>query len=129
MRGWWWSRWPPTPRRRAGLKEGDILLSVNGKHVTSAADLRRAVREAGIGKEVRLGLKRGQEKMQLTVRLGETTAADWSLLPPLGHTSAQAMTPAILRAVQEVSDLQRRVGELERRVRELEKARKREQPR
>jgi predicted metalloprotease with PDZ domain len=140
---------PDSPASRAGLKEGDLLLSVNGKHVTSAAALRRAVREAGIGKEVRLGLKRGQEKMQLTVRLGETTAADWSLLPPLGPTEAQAMPPALRQAVRalvgeyldaanhrattpavsEMTDLQRRVRDLERRVHELEKARKGELPR
>jgi S1-C subfamily serine protease len=122
---------PDSPASRAGLKEGDILLSVNGKHVTSAAALRRAVREAGIGKDVRLGIKRGQEKMQLMVRLGEATAANWSLLPlpPFGVGGGRTMTTGILPTLQEVSDLQRRVGELERRVRELEKARDHALPR
>jgi S1-C subfamily serine protease len=118
---------PDSPASRAGLKEGDILLSVNGKQVTSAEALRKAVREAGIDKEVRLGLQRGQEKMQLKVRLGETTAADRSLIPfpPLGATGLRGMIPSL----EELSDLQRRIGELERRVRELEKERTRELPR
>ncbi len=113
-----------SPAARAGLKLGDVITSVNGKRVESAEALRRMVRETGVGKEVRLEVQRGQEKMQVTARLGTIPASSFNNLPipfpPGAGIGGQLLTPPVLQAAQRNADLERRIAELERRVRELE---------
>jgi S1-C subfamily serine protease len=53
-----------SPAAAAGLKPGDLLLSANGKPITSVDDLQRILVLAGPG-EVQLGIYRGGRRHQL----------------------------------------------------------------
>jgi S1-C subfamily serine protease len=54
-----------SPAQSAGLKKGDLLLSVNGKPTTSVDDLQRVMVLAGPG-EVQLEIFRGERRQQLS---------------------------------------------------------------
>ena len=58
---------PDSPAARAGLKFGDILLSLDGITITGADDLVRALTGDTIGREVALDVLRGTER--LTIKL------------------------------------------------------------
>jgi serine protease Do len=58
------------PSSTAGLKPGDIVEKVDGRPVTSAADLTRAVALARAGDQVRLEVRRGDATREVDVRSG-----------------------------------------------------------
>jgi S1-C subfamily serine protease len=58
---------PDSPAARAGVKFGDILLSLNGTTITGADDLVRTLTGETIGREVALDVLRGTER--LTIKL------------------------------------------------------------
>jgi serine protease Do len=55
---------------RAGIKAGDIILSINGRTVTDSAMLSRVIAEQKPGKDVKLELLREGKQKQLSVALG-----------------------------------------------------------
>jgi S1-C subfamily serine protease len=62
------------PAEKAGLKNGDVILQLNGKDVNDANTLRNEIAAAGPGTEVTLTLLRDGRQQQVRVRLGELTA-------------------------------------------------------
>jgi serine protease Do len=65
------------PAGKAGLKEHDVILSLNGAGVESAAQLRRMIRETPAGRVVTLGISRDGQPQTLKVQLanrGKTVA-------------------------------------------------------
>jgi predicted RND superfamily exporter protein len=61
--------YPGTAAADAGLKKDDTIVSVDGKPVADRIELARAIKEAGAGSQVTLGVKRGDatENVKLTV--------------------------------------------------------------
>jgi serine protease Do len=59
------------PAGKAGLKEHDVILTVNGAQVESVEQLRRMIRETPPGRVVTLGLSRDGQAMTLKVQLAE----------------------------------------------------------
>jgi len=57
------------PAGKAGLKEHDVILTLNGTPVESAAQLRRMIRETPGGRVVTLGLSRAGQSLTLKVQL------------------------------------------------------------
>ena len=67
-----------TPGERAGLKAGDVIVSVDGKAVDSSGDVRGAIRSAPADKEIPLEIMRRRSKQTLTMepRRPTTNEAD-----------------------------------------------------
>jgi S1-C subfamily serine protease len=59
------------PAGKAGLKEHDVILSVNGTAVESAAQLRRMIRETPSGRIVNLGISRDGQPMNVKLQLAD----------------------------------------------------------
>jgi predicted metalloprotease with PDZ domain len=57
------------PAGKAGLKEHDVILSLNGAAVESAAQLRRMIRETPAGRVVSLGISRDGQAQAIKVQL------------------------------------------------------------
>jgi serine protease Do len=59
------------PAGKAGLKEHDVILTVNGAEVESVEQLRRVIRETPPGRVVSLGLSRDGQALTIKVQLAE----------------------------------------------------------
>jgi serine protease Do len=59
------------PAGKAGLHEHDVIVSVNGTAVESAAQLRRIIKETPSGRVVTLGISRDGQAMTIKVQLAD----------------------------------------------------------
>jgi serine protease Do len=57
------------PAGKAGLKEHDVILTMNGNNVESGAQLRRMIRETPAGRVVTLGVSRDGQPVTIKVQL------------------------------------------------------------
>lgn len=61
---------PASPADEAGLKQQDVIVSMNDQEITSSSDLRKFLySETEIGEEVKVTLYRAGEKMTVTIKL------------------------------------------------------------
>ncbi len=85
---------PKSSAAKAGIKSGDVLVSVDGKRINSFAELRAKIGTSQIGKEITLGLIRSGKPMDVKVVLenneGETTKAEKLSESLLGATISNA---------------------------------------
>ena len=63
-----------SPASRAGLRAGDVIVSVNGQNVSSRADLTRAVSGAGANADITIGIVREKKESSVKARLDEVRA-------------------------------------------------------
>jgi S1-C subfamily serine protease len=63
-----------SPASAAGIVQGDVIVSYNGKAVKSAQNLTTDVRGSPVGSTVSLTLWRGQQKMTISVTLRQNPA-------------------------------------------------------
>jgi serine protease Do len=66
---------PKSPAEAAGLKVGDLILSVDGKTIKDPRELQRIIADVDIGKSVELNILREKAKRVLKVQVGEMPAA------------------------------------------------------
>ena len=59
------------PAGKAGLKEHDVILTMNGTTVDSGAQLRRMIHETPAGRVVALGVSRDGQPLTIKVQLGD----------------------------------------------------------
>ena len=59
------------PAGKAGLKEQDVILTLNGAEVESVEQLRRMIRETPPGRVVTLGISRNGQPMTIKVQLAD----------------------------------------------------------
>ena len=59
------------PAGKAGLKEQDVILTLNGTDVQSVEQLRRMIRETPPGRVVTLGVSRNGQPMTIKVELAD----------------------------------------------------------
>jgi serine protease Do len=59
------------PAGKAGLKEQDVILTLNGNDVQSVEQLRRMIRETPPGRAVTLGISRNGQAMSIKVELAD----------------------------------------------------------
>src|SRR5579871_2901992 len=60
-----------SPAQKAGIRAGDVIVSVNGETVTDARNLARRISAMAPGTSVKLGIIRGGKDETLTLTLGE----------------------------------------------------------
>src|SRR5262249_32867135 len=58
---------------KAGIEQGDVVVSIDGHNVTDSNDLRNRVSSLAPGTHVTLGLTRNGKDQQVTATLGELT--------------------------------------------------------
>src|SRR5271168_3283246 len=59
------------PAGKAGIKEHDVILTMNGGTVESTAQLRRMIHETPPGRVISLGLSRDGQPLTVKVQLGD----------------------------------------------------------
>jgi len=59
------------PADKAGLEDGDIILKMDDTKIEKRADLTAVVRKHKIGDEVKFIVKRGDEELEITLKLGK----------------------------------------------------------
>ncbi len=64
-----------SPADTAGLQQGDVITSFQGKPVTSADQLATAIQNDKPGQTVRIGLYRGQQQITVTATLSSSSTA------------------------------------------------------
>lgn len=60
-----------SPAAQAGLKQGDVVMALNGRPVRGAAELRARLSVVPVGESVELRVQRGKETQALKARIGE----------------------------------------------------------
>jgi serine protease Do len=66
---------PKSPAEAAGLKTGDLILSVDGKSVKDPRELQRIIAETEIGKGLEFTILRDKTKQTVKVQVGEMPAS------------------------------------------------------
>jgi putative serine protease PepD len=62
---------PSSPAESAGIQQGDVIKSIDGKAVTSSEDVVSAISGRHAGDKVTLGIERGGSTKSVTVTLGQ----------------------------------------------------------
>jgi membrane-associated protease RseP (regulator of RpoE activity) len=65
------------PAGKAGLHEHDVIVSVNGAAIESAAQLRRIIKETPPGRVVTLGISRDGQPMTIKAQLADRSKSSW----------------------------------------------------
>ena len=60
-----------SPASAAGLREGDIIVTLDAVPIPNLDDLHRVLTEDRIGTFATMGLLRDQQRLDVTVRIGE----------------------------------------------------------
>jgi S1-C subfamily serine protease len=55
------------PAQRAGLRQGDVLVTANGEQLLQPSQLIAAVEKAGVGGTLKLGVSRAGQMVQFTL--------------------------------------------------------------
>lgn len=111
-----------SPAEKAGVRVGDIVLSIDGADVKWSGDLRKGLRDKKEGDSVRLEVLRNRARQTLvaTVKVREAPR-----MFDLGELPALLGSPEFRARVESLggdcSDLQTRIKELETRLKDLEK--------
>jgi membrane-associated protease RseP (regulator of RpoE activity) len=111
-----------SPAEKAGVRVGDIVLSVDGDDVTGASDLRKLLQEKKDGDSVRIEVLRGRARQTLVASVKERESPRVLGFDELGGVLAGPEFRArIERLGGDCGDLQSRIKDLEGRLKDLEK--------
>lgn len=77
---------PDSAAEKAGLKSGDVIISMNGNKISSFLELRAKVGTLGAGREAKLGILRDGKERTVTVKLQELAS---------GQVAANQMHPML----------------------------------
>jgi serine protease Do len=83
------------PAGKAGIKEHDVILSLNGNQVESVEQLRRMIREIPPGRTVNLGISRAGQLMSLKTQMADRRQTFALARPGKAITFAMPAIPAM----------------------------------
>lgn len=63
---------PDSPADRAGLRQGDIILKIDGEEVDSMEEVTKTIRDKDIGDQIQLEILRNEERRIIETRLGKS---------------------------------------------------------
>ncbi|HEX8412127.1 MAG TPA: PDZ domain-containing protein [Thermoanaerobaculia bacterium] len=110
-----------SPAARAGVRVGDVIVSLDGKDVKNATDVRAALREKKEGDPVRIEVQRGRSRQTVVATVKERAAPRLLQLDELPGIVGTPEFRARLERIGDCGDLQGRIKELETRLKDLEK--------
>jgi serine protease Do len=90
-----------SPAAKAGIKEGDVVLKINEKQVTTFASLVEEVQKHEPEERVKLEVMRENTKIDVTVRLGRKRGGEPISLPELGFSRLNPKMMAAFKTVAE----------------------------
>jgi S1-C subfamily serine protease len=67
---------PDTPAERAGIRRGDVIVSVDDRPIVDGAKLQGIVEKAGLNRPLKLGIIRGDRPLNLTVQTAQLQSSD-----------------------------------------------------
>jgi serine protease Do len=101
---------PDSPASKAGIRQGDVILKVNGEAINDSNDLRNRISAMAPGSHVDLSIERDGQSETLPLTLSETSPATTSRTPASSSTpksteqalgmTVQAMTPDLARELR-----------------------------
>jgi len=80
---------PDSPAEKAGLKEGDRILDLDGRKVRRARDVRSAMRDLEPGDTVQIRIQRKSQEKTLTATVGKPPERALLGLGPRWHSGAE----------------------------------------
>jgi membrane-associated protease RseP (regulator of RpoE activity) len=113
------------PADKAGIRAGDLILSVDGSEVKSSIDLRDALREKKDGDSVRVELLRGRSRSTVVASVVERDGprvffgGDFEALTKRIGSSPE--WHARVESFSDCDELRSRIKDLEARLKDLEK--------
>jgi serine protease Do len=81
------------PASKAGLKEHDVILSVNDQKIESVEQLKRVIREIPAGRTISIGISRDGQPMTVKAQLAQRDKMD------MGHSFNFTMPPINVPAI------------------------------
>lgn len=85
---------PGSPAERAGLRPGDVVIAVDGRPISFAGDLARAVAGAG-GRDLRWTVDRGGRPVEATVAPGDAASLEQVGVTAVSRDLEGAFAPAV----------------------------------
>lgn len=90
------------PAEKAGIQQGDIIVSYEGKKVENVPMLRNMVAQTAPGTNVKLVVLRDKKEIELTVKIGDLEKVEGMAMAPGGNEllglSVEKVTPEIARS-------------------------------
>ncbi len=109
---------PSSPAAKAGLRKGDLLLSVNHKPLESALELKNLIQQLSPGTIIEVGLLRNNTPYHVRLKVGKLSS-------PLTVSKASYALPYQSRyentLLKQIDSLKKTLADLERQLKEQQK--------
>jgi serine protease Do len=105
-----------SPAEKAGLKRGDVILTVSGEKIKNHQEFVAKIRQRLVGDKVSLGIIRNREKSTVQVTLGEIPGSDDDSTAALSSDGTRVLknlgleVGPVTEEIQKKNDLKNREG-------------------